>query len=164
MSSSSSSPPSPTYIKASTTTMTNNDDEDMPTSLSYEMLNQYARTCGNTDPVLSTIFKDGGDGGGGSKQKYNNNSDSDDEDDEVLNDSHVKFPITSAGCIAVSHLLKTVISETLIRAGMEAEMAITDDDYTGDDGEDREGRKRRKVVVRQEHVAKVAAEVLMDFT
>ena len=66
----------------------------------------------------------------------------------------VGYPVTEDGASLAGVLMGDIVRELVKRAALEAEM---------EEGGDEEG-DGRTVVINQEHIMKVAAEVLMDFT
>jgi len=75
-----------------------------------------------------------------------------------------KFPISWLGINSASNLLTSVVKEIIKRSAMEASLDLDENDGGEGEFDSQRSAGGRKVVIRQEHVIKVAGEVLMDFS
>lgn len=86
----------------------------------------------------------------------------DDDDDGDRRESSSKMRITNEALVAASELLRLFISEARHRAGIEAEC-----DHEGavdqDGRESNDNGQADSIVVRADHIAKTAAELVLDF-
>jgi hypothetical protein len=89
---------------------------------------------------------------------------------QLLTLHHPNQRFTNDAITLSSELLRLFIIEARRRAAIEAECEselttmMDDDDNDSDDSETEKNNKRRVVEIRADHIAKVAAELLMDFS
>jgi hypothetical protein len=89
---------------------------------------------------------------------------------QLLTLHHPNQKFTNDAITLSSELLRLFIIEARRRAAIEAECEselttmMDDDDNDSDDSETEKNNKRRVVEIRADHIAKVAAELLMDLS
>lgn len=88
---------------------------------------------------------------------------------QLLTLHHPNQKFTNDAITLSSELLRLFIIEARRRAAIEAECeselsTMMDDDDDSDDSETEKNNKRRVVEIRADHIAKVAAELLMDLS
>ncbi len=89
---------------------------------------------------------------------------------QLLTLHHPNQKFTNDAITLSSELLRLFIIEARRRAAIEAECEselstmMDDDDNDSDDSETEKNNKRRVVQIRADHIAKVAAELLMDLS